>query len=178
MTQPGASAALRGYRLQALYTLKRVLSPGVDETRVYCPEGAEDLGIKDQTGQWAEVVQVKSYPGLTLSDLEPDKTDSFLHRAISLLQTTNPPVIKLVNFGALFGFMLLHLAVVWYYLVKNKSRNFLLHLIVPVIGFLIIGYVLINAAPEAKIGGLVWLVLGAGVFLFRFGNWMVFSRVK
>jgi hypothetical protein len=50
--------------------------------------------------------------------------------------------------------------------VKNKSKNFLLHLIVPVIGFLIIGYVLINAAPEAKIGGLVWLVLGAGVFLY------------
>ncbi|KQO84488.1 porin [Frigoribacterium sp. Leaf263] len=75
-------------------------------------------------------------------------------------------IASLVNFGALFGFMLLHVSVVVHYIVKKKSRNWLLHLVVPVIGFLIIGYVLVNAAPEAKIGGIVWLVLGAGVFLY------------
>jgi hypothetical protein len=75
-------------------------------------------------------------------------------------------ISSLVNFGALFGFMLLHLSVIWHYVVKGKSRNYLLHLVVPVVGFLIIGYVLVNAAPAAKIGGLVWLVVGAGVFLF------------
>ena len=75
-------------------------------------------------------------------------------------------ISALVNFGALFGFMLLHLSVFWFYLVKNRSRNIVLHGIVPVVGFLIIGYVLLNAAPEAKIGGLVWLVLGALVFLY------------
>jgi amino acid transporter len=75
-------------------------------------------------------------------------------------------ISSLVNFGALFGFMLLHLSVIWHYVVKGKSRNWLLHLVVPVVGFLIIGYVLVNAAPEAKIGGLIWLVVGAGVFLY------------
>ncbi|MBF4577034.1 APC family permease [Frondihabitans sp. VKM Ac-2883] len=75
-------------------------------------------------------------------------------------------ISSLVNFGALFGFMLLHVSVVVHYIVKKKSTNYLLHLVVPVIGFLIIGYVLLNAAPEAKIGGLAWLVLGAGVFLY------------
>lgn len=75
-------------------------------------------------------------------------------------------ISSLVNFGALFGFMLLHVSVIVHYLVKKKSRNYLLHLVVPVIGFLIIGYVLINAAPQAKIGGVVWLILGAGVFLY------------
>ncbi|MCV7423321.1 APC family permease [Mycobacterium yunnanensis] len=73
-------------------------------------------------------------------------------------------ISSLVNFGALFGFCLLHVSVVWYYVVKQKSKNYLLHLVVPTLGFLIIGYVLFNADSLAKIGGLVWLVIGAIVF--------------
>ena len=73
-------------------------------------------------------------------------------------------ISSLVNFGALFGFCLLHVSVVWYYVVKQKSKNYLLHLVVPTLGFLIIGYVLFNADSLAKIGGLVWLVAGAIVF--------------
>ena len=75
-------------------------------------------------------------------------------------------IAALVNFGALFGFMMLHLAVIVYYVVRKKSHNYLLHLVVPILGFLIIGYVLLNAAPQAKIGGVIWLVLGAGVFFY------------
>ncbi|BBY29432.1 APC family permease [Mycolicibacterium sediminis] len=73
-------------------------------------------------------------------------------------------ISSLVNFGALFGFCLLHVSVVWYYVVRQKSKNYLLHLVVPVLGFVIIAYVLFNADVLAKIGGLVWLVLGAIVF--------------
>jgi amino acid transporter len=73
-------------------------------------------------------------------------------------------ISSLVNFGALFGFCLLHVSVIWYYLVRQKSKNYLLHLVVPTLGFLIIGYVLFNADSLAKIGGLVWLVIGAIVF--------------
>ena len=75
-------------------------------------------------------------------------------------------ISSLVNFGALFGFMLLHLSVIVLYMVRRRSRNYVLHLAVPVVGFLIIGYVLFNANMEAKVGGLVWLVIGAGVFLY------------
>jgi amino acid transporter len=75
-------------------------------------------------------------------------------------------IASLVNFGALFGFMMLHLSVIVHYVVRKKSKNFLLHLAVPIVGFLIIGYVLLNASDLAKIGGLVWLVLGAGVFIY------------
>ena len=74
-------------------------------------------------------------------------------------------ISSLVNFGALFGFCLLHLSVIWYYVVRQKSKNYLLHLMVPTLGFVIIGYVLFNADALAKIGGLVWLVLGAVVFV-------------
>ena len=75
-------------------------------------------------------------------------------------------IASLVNFGALFGFMMLHVSVVVFFIFKKKSTNYLLHLVVPVLGFLIIGYVLLNADDAAKIGGIVWLVIGAGVFLY------------
>jgi amino acid transporter len=73
-------------------------------------------------------------------------------------------ISSLVNFGALFGFCLLHVSVVWYYVVRKKSKNYLLHLVVPTVGFLVIGYVLFNADALAKIGGAVWLLIGAIVF--------------
>lgn len=73
-------------------------------------------------------------------------------------------ISSLVNFGALFGFCLLHISVAWYYLVRKKSKNYLLHGVVPLVGLLIIGYVLFNADPLAKIGGVVWLAIGAIVF--------------
>jgi amino acid transporter len=73
-------------------------------------------------------------------------------------------ISSLVNFGALFGFCLLHIAVFWHYTVRLRSKNWLLHAVVPILGLLIIGYVLINADLPAKIGGLVWLALGAIVF--------------
>lgn len=75
-------------------------------------------------------------------------------------------ISALVNFGALFGFLLLHVSVIVHYVVRKKSKNYLLHLAVPILGFLIIGYVLLNAAPEAKIGGAIWLVVGAAVFAY------------
>lgn len=74
-------------------------------------------------------------------------------------------ISSLVNFGALFAFCLLHVSVVWYYLGRQKSKNYLLHLVMPTLGFLIIGYVLFNADSLAKIGGIVWLGIGTLVFL-------------
>jgi amino acid transporter len=74
-------------------------------------------------------------------------------------------ISSLVNFGALSGFLLLHVSVAYYYLVKKRSKNYLLHLVVPVVGFFIIGYVLLNADITAKIGGNLWLVVGAIVYV-------------
>jgi len=66
-----------------------------------------------------------------------------------------------------FGFSLLHVSVVWYYIARKKSKNYLLHLVVPTLGFLIIAYVLFNADSLAKIGGIVWLGIGAVVFIIN-----------
>lgn len=73
-------------------------------------------------------------------------------------------ISSLVNFGALFGFCLLHIATFWHYTVRRRSRNWLLHAVVAALGFLVIFHVLLNADVNAKVGGLVWLVLGGIVF--------------
>ncbi|MDO5043747.1 MAG: APC family permease [Coriobacteriia bacterium] len=73
---------------------------------------------------------------------------------------------SMVNFGALSGFILLHLTVIYFYSIKHKNKNIFLHLIVPIIGFLIISYVLINAGTEAQVAGLIWLALGFLLFLY------------
>jgi hypothetical protein len=59
-----------------------------------------------------------------------------------------------------------HVAVVNHYVVRKRSRNYLLHLVVPVAGFGIIGYVLTQTDTNAKVGGLVWLAVGACVCLY------------
>jgi amino acid transporter len=72
---------------------------------------------------------------------------------------------SLVNFGALFSFLVLHVSVVAWYLIKQRQRTYGLHLVVPLVGFVIIGYVLVNADANAKIGGLVWLAVGVVVLV-------------
>ena len=75
---------------------------------------------------------------------------------ISLLST-------LVNFGAMTAFLALHVAVVVHYVVRQGSRDWLRHLVVPVAGFLILLYVVINANIAAQTLGFIWL--GAGVIV-------------
>jgi amino acid transporter len=75
-------------------------------------------------------------------------------------------ISSLVNFGALTAFLLLHVSVVSHYAVRRRSGNVLLHWVVPIAGFLIIGCVLWNAEANAKIGGVVWLVIGVAVLLY------------
>ncbi|MFJ5885113.1 APC family permease [Kitasatospora cineracea] len=69
----------------------------------------------------------------------------------------------LVNFGALTTFLVLHVAVVVHYLVRNRSKDYWRHLIAPVIGFAILAYVVVNANIAAQRLGFVWLLVGAVV---------------
>jgi hypothetical protein len=101
LSRRGALAAYRGYRLQALYALKRILAPTIDPGFLFHLEGREDLDVRDMDDRLAEAIQVKSYENLVLSDLEPAKPGSFFHRAAELLRTSDIPHIKLVNFGAI-----------------------------------------------------------------------------
>lgn len=69
----------------------------------------------------------------------------------------------LVNFGALSAFLVLHVSVVVHYLVRRRSRDWWRHLVVPVVGFLILAFVVINAQVAAQTLGFAWLVVGVVV---------------
>ena len=73
---------------------------------------------------------------------------------------------SMVSFGALVGFLLVHVSVVAHFIWRGKSRDWLRHLISPVIGFAIVGYVLVNAEANAKIAGLCWLAVGVAVLVW------------
>jgi amino acid transporter len=66
----------------------------------------------------------------------------------------------LVNFGALSAFLVLHVSVVVHYVVRRRSRDYLRHLVVPVIGFAILAFVVVNAQVAAQTLGFAWLVVG------------------
>jgi amino acid transporter len=72
---------------------------------------------------------------------------------------------RVVNFGALTGFVLLHLSVINHYLIRGRSGDWLRHLVFPLIGMLIIVYVLYEMDRAAKILGLGWIVIGAFYYL-------------
>ena len=76
---------------------------------------------------------------------------------------------NMVNMGALIAFLMLHVSVVVHYLVRNKSRDWLNHLVMPVIGAAVLIAVVVNAHILAqKVGG-IWIGVGvlilAGLYL-------------
>ena len=76
---------------------------------------------------------------------------------------------RVVNFGALSGFLLLHLSVINHYFIRRRSGNWLRHVLFPVIGSLIIGFVLYEMDRAAKIMGACWIAVGIVYYvLFSF----------
>ncbi len=70
---------------------------------------------------------------------------------------------KLVNYGAMTSYMMLNVAVFWFFFVKKGQRGvggFFNHFLFPVIGFIVIGYVWYGFDPITKIVGTCWLILG------------------
>ncbi len=72
----------------------------------------------------------------------------------------------LVTFGALTAYVLLNVAVINYFGLRQKSRRYLVHYASPAIGSVILLLALVNANPHAQILGLTWLALGAAVALY------------
>jgi amino acid transporter len=72
---------------------------------------------------------------------------------------------RVVNFGALTGFVLLHLSVINHFLVRRRSGDWLRHLLCPLIGVLIITYVLFEMDRAAKLLGLAWISIGILYYL-------------
>ncbi|TQJ33583.1 APC family permease [Arthrobacter sp. SLBN-122] len=72
-------------------------------------------------------------------------------------------ISALVNFGALTAFLVLNVAVIWWFIFKLKSRRWFVHLVFPLAGVLILASVIYNARTGAQLLGLLWLVVGIAV---------------
>jgi amino acid transporter len=68
---------------------------------------------------------------------------------------------RVVNFGALSGFVLLHLSVINHFFLRQRSGDWVRHLVFPLIGLTIILYVLYEMDRAAKILGACWIAIGA-----------------
>ncbi len=53
---------------------------------------------------------------------------------------------------------------IWF-VARNRSRQWISHLVSPILGFAIVAYVLVNAQTNAKVAGLIWLGVGALVLI-------------
>jgi amino acid transporter len=72
-------------------------------------------------------------------------------------------IVSLINFGALFGFLLVNLSVIRHHFITRKKRDSLgviKCLIVPFIGAVICFILWINLPSLSKIAGFIWLILG------------------
>jgi amino acid transporter len=81
-----------------------------------------------------------------------------------------PLLSTLVNFGALSAFLLLHVTVLRYYLGVVGSRDYARHLVVPVLGLAILGYVVWQANVAAQTVGLAWLAVGILVLVVTYAS--------
>ncbi|MBT2342361.1 MULTISPECIES: APC family permease [Pseudomonas] len=79
---------------------------------------------------------------------------------------------SLVNFGALSGFLLLHITVINHYWRRQQSGQLIRHLICPLVGFAIVAAILYNMGVEAQKLGLIWIAVGVVYLcaLNRFGG--------
>ena len=96
---------------------------------------------------------------------------------VGILGTTQQTLLTtLVTFGALTAYILLNLAVLWHYGVREKGRDIFRFWISPIIGTLVLGYALWNADWHAKLLGLAWLAIGIAIAAyFRARNRLVIS---
>lgn len=72
---------------------------------------------------------------------------------------------RVVNFGALSSFALLHIAVVYHLYFRQRSGAWIRHLICPLAGLVVILYVLAGMDRTAKILGGCWIALGMVYYL-------------
>ncbi len=94
-----------------------------------------------------------------------------LSLVIGIVGTSEQALLTtLVTFGALTAYILLHIAVVAHFGLRERSSALFAHWISPVVGSAVLGYALWSADGHAKALGAAWMVLGillAVVFRLR-----------
>ncbi len=72
---------------------------------------------------------------------------------------------RVVNFGALSSFALLHVAVAYHHFFRRRSGAWVRHLVFPLAGLGVILYVLYGMSPIAKLLGGCWIGIGVLYYL-------------
>ena len=75
-------------------------------------------------------------------------------------------LLTIVSFGALTGFLFVHASVVRHFLWRRGSRDWLRHLIAPVLGAAIVALVMYSMSGNAKLVGSCWMAAGGAIVLF------------
>jgi amino acid transporter len=78
-------------------------------------------------------------------------------------------LVSIVNFGALSGFFILHVSVIVLFLIKRRSGRWVVHLLIPVAGMVVVLAVMSGMSALATTLGLAWLAAGLvfGMVLIR-----------
>jgi amino acid transporter len=84
-------------------------------------------------------------------------------------------LLRLVNFGALSSFLLLNLAVPLYFLPRATHRRWFRHLVLPVAGLAVIGFVFSGFDRLTLLFGTCWLLAGAMLGWWRRGKLLRFE---
>lgn len=85
-----------------------------------------------------------------------------LSLVIGILGTSQQELLTtLVTFGALTAYIMLNVAVIVQFGVRQKSKNFFLHWVSPVLGSAVLIYALIHTSTLTKVLGISWLVIGS-----------------
>lgn len=69
-------------------------------------------------------------------------------------------LVSIINFGALSGFLLLHVSVITLFWFKRRSGQWVVHLVVPLAGIIVVLAVLSGMSSLAMAFGLSWLCAG------------------
>lgn len=84
---------------------------------------------------------------------------------LTLGQLGTDTISLFVNFGALTAFLLLHITVIWYFFIKQRDGRWVMHLLSPMLGILVIGYTWWGLGLPAKILGIIWMIVGIGYYI-------------
>ncbi|MDE2305626.1 MAG: APC family permease, partial [Gammaproteobacteria bacterium] len=89
-------------------------------------------------------------------------TASGISLAVALaMRNRMDALATIVNFGALCGFLMLHVSVLVEFAWRRRSRRWLIHWVSPVLGLAVVLVVLSGMRVDALVVGLAWL--GAGI---------------
>ena len=83
---------------------------------------------------------------------------------------------ELINFGALSAFIILNFTVIYYFIYKKKSKRYFIHLVLPLMGFIVIAIVWASLSPSAMKLGAIWVIVG--IILYNIITWVMKKDVK